>query len=271
VLLNTNSTRTFLSEELARRIKNNPRYSQRAFARQLGLSPGELSEVLRGKRALSLKSSLRIAQALGLSPVETKHLLHLAQLDKAGKQAEALLGETPAEAPTHQLTLDLFHIVSDWYCFALLNLADTPDFRFEAGWIARRLGISRAEAQMALERLERAGLIERGAGGKLEVVKDYVMSPSGIPSEAIRNSHRQLLNKAIEALESQDVTERDLRGLGFAIDPRHLPSIKKEIAEFHDRLVARYATRGKRTEVYHLETALFRLTQKDPTGAKNGK
>src|SRR3954468_13014795 len=83
MLLNTHSSQTFLSEELARRMKSNPRYSQRAFARQLGLSAGELSEILRGKRSLSLRSALRVASSLGLSPSETRHLITLAQLEKS--------------------------------------------------------------------------------------------------------------------------------------------------------------------------------------------
>jgi uncharacterized protein (TIGR02147 family) len=258
MLLSTNSSRTFLAEELARRIKNNPRYSQRAFARQMGLSAGELSEVLRGKRNLSLKSALKVARALTLSPAEAKHLVHLTQVDKS--QGSPLLNPLTSDTPSYQLTLDMFHVISDWTCFAVLNLADTQGFRFDAFWIAKRLGISRAEAQMALDRLERVGLIER-KNGKLIIVKDYVMSPSGIPSEAIRNSHRQILNKAIEALETQDHTERDITGLGMAIDPKQLPSIRKEISDFQDSLVAKYS-KGKKSEVYHLEVAFFRLTQR---------
>ena len=56
--------------ELARRTRSNARYSQRAFARQLGMSPGELSEILRGKRPLSLKAMLKVARSLGLTGEE---------------------------------------------------------------------------------------------------------------------------------------------------------------------------------------------------------
>jgi uncharacterized protein (TIGR02147 family) len=262
MLLQSGSCRRFLSEELARRSRANPRYSQRAFARQLGLAPGELSEVLSGRRPLSVKSAMKIACALGLSPAETRHLVYLSQLERVGAAEPT---EEPQDAlRTQQLTLDMFHIVSDWYCFAILNLADTDDFRSETQWIARRLGISPAEAKVALERLERVGLLERDPatqGRTLRVARDYVLSPSGVPSEAVRSYHRQILKKASEALELQTVEEREISGVGLAVHPKHIDAIKKEMSEFQDRIVAKYG-KGLRKEVYHLEMALFRLTEK---------
>jgi uncharacterized protein (TIGR02147 family) len=268
MLLDAETSTGFLKEELARRMRANPRYSQRAFARQLGLSPGELCELLAGKRALSLKSALRVARALGLSPAETRHLIQLAQVERGRRLGAPELLEPLRDdaAPSRELTLDMFRVVSDWYCFAILNLLDCDDFQSDAGWIARRLGISRLETELALERLERVGLVERDRRGELRGVKDYVLSPAGIPSEAIRNYHRQILGKAIEALETQGVGEREISGVGLAVDPVQLPALKKEIVEFQDRLVAKYARGRRKTEVYQLESALFRLTarRKEP-------
>src|SRR4051794_12712496 len=118
--------REFLAAELARRIGANPRYSQRAFAKALGLSPGELSEILRGKRPLSAKHALQIARALGLSEAERRRLLALSQ------------GETERPTPSaYQLSADLFALVSDWYCFAIVYLAECEGFRWDERWIGR--------------------------------------------------------------------------------------------------------------------------------------
>jgi transcriptional regulator with XRE-family HTH domain len=234
MLPSTESYTTFLAEELARRMRANPRYSQRAFARQLGMSPGELSEILRGRRKLSLKATLKVAKALGLN--ESVELPH-----------------------RNQLTLDMFNIISDWYCFAILNLAECEDFRWDESWIARRLAISVAEVRAGIDRLERVGLLERRKG-KLVVSRDYVISPEGIPSEAIRNYHRQMLHRASQALESQALDEREIAGIDLALHPKLLPAIKKDISDFLDELVAKYARGRQRREVYHCEVAFFRLT-----------
>ncbi len=262
------SYKNYLNEELERRIRINPKYSQRAFAKHLGLSPGELSEVLRGRRNLSLKSALRVAKALNLNPDETKHLVLSSQAEKVGNPNVAAVVKTLLGTEDHgdshdsssrQLTLDLFHLVSDWYCFAIVNLADCIDFRWSPTWIAKRLDITRAQAQLALERLERVGLIERHANS-LRMAPDFVMSPSGIPSEAIRNYHRQIMQKATEALELQSIHEREFSGTSFAFDPKQIEAIKKDIAQFRSKLLTKYS-KGKKTEVYHLELALFRITQ----------
>ncbi len=260
MLLESNDYRQFLNEELVRKIKINPRYSLRAFARQIGLSPGELSEILRQKRSLSVKGALKIAVHLQLTEAEKDHLLSLIQKEKANAAALRVGLTIDEAAPTQrQLTMDLFHVVSDWYCFAILNLAETAGFKWNEDWIAKRLGISVPEVKTAIQRLTRAGLIEFNKGSA-QVTKDYVISPEGIPSEAIRTFHHSMLVKAREALESQSVEERDITGLTIAIDPKKLSSIKKEINEFLDRINARYA-RGPKTEVYQLELALFRLTR----------
>jgi uncharacterized protein (TIGR02147 family) len=225
----------------------------------MGVSPGELSEILRGKRGLSLKSALKIANALGLNPAEIKHLVELTQIEKSKRLGNDEFS-LPEASDTHgePLTLDVFHIVSDWTCFAILNLMDCEEFQPNSTWIAKRLAIAPAEARIAWERLERVGLVEK-KNGKWVSARDMVLSPTGIPSAAIRTYHRQILNKAIEALETHPVGERDITGIGFVVDPKHLPAIRKEISDFQDRMIAKYS-RGKRTEVYQLEVALFRLS-----------
>jgi len=89
---------------------------------------------------------------------------------------------------------------------------------------------------------------------------DEVGFASEIPSTAVRQYHQQILQKAIASVDGQDLSERELSGCGFAVDISHLPAIKKEISEFQSQLIAKYG-KGKKTEVYFLETVLFKITQ----------
>lgn len=59
------------------RKEKNPRYSLRAFARSLGVSSGQLSEILSGKRPLSHKLARRISIALALTEDESQKLIFL--------------------------------------------------------------------------------------------------------------------------------------------------------------------------------------------------
>jgi len=260
LLLESNSVQEFLTRELDRRVKVNPRYSQRGFARNLGLSPGELSEILRGKRKLGLKASLKISRAMGFNPAETKHLLHLSQIEKSKDwNIETRLTTEPAPLTASAVDQDVFHLLSEWFYFAVLNLVETSDFTWNSIWIAKRVGITRAQAKIAMERLLRVGLVKR-ENGRTKSVNDIVLSTAGVPSEAIRNYHKQLLKKAIDALDFQPVQERDISGVGFAFNPKDIESIRREVSEFQDKLISKYG-KGKLTEVYHLEIAFFRLSE----------
>lgn len=254
----------FLRRELDRRLGNNPRYSMRAFARALGMSPGELSEVLREKRPISAKACQKVATALDLSPAEFKHLLVLATTavgrDKAGDPMP--MKTQLATSQAHRLDEDRFRLVSDWWCFAILNLLDIDDIRWTRVEIAERFGITQLQAQAAMDRLERLGLVKKTAPDRA-VCGDFVEHSSEVSSEAIRRYHRSLLEKAIEALDNHDREQRDITGIGFALDRRELKAIAREIAEFQEQLIAKYARkrRGRKFDsVYQLEMALFRLS-----------
>lgn len=264
MLLELNSVQEFLGQELDRRVQVNPRYSQRGFARSLGLSPGELSEILRGKRKLGLKGALKISRAMGLNPAETKHLLHLSQLEKSKEwNISTRLTAEPTPLTASTVDSDVYHLVSEWYYYPILCLFDLKDFRWNSIWIAKRLGISRTQAKVAMERLLRLALVKK-EHGRFVAASDVVLSTAGIPSEAIRNSHRQLLNKALHAIDFQPVHERDFRGFGFACDARDIDAIRAEIREFQQQLMTKYRKAKNANEVYHVEVALFRVTEQEP-------
>ena len=89
------------------------------------------------------------------------------------------------------------------------------------------------------------------------------MSPDGVPSEAIRHYHRQILTKAIAALDEQAVDERLVSGITLATDPKRLPLMQKELSQFLQDFGRKYGTGRRAGEVYQLEVAFFRLTEKE--------
>src|SRR4051812_14823439 len=61
-----------LKTELSTRCKVNPRYSLRAFSAHLGVTSSFLSKLLNGKRPLTEKTLLKMAEKLALSPQQTQ-------------------------------------------------------------------------------------------------------------------------------------------------------------------------------------------------------
>ena len=66
--METNNFRTCLQNELINRCEKNPNYSLRAFAKSLDIGPSALSQIVRGKRKLTKKMTLRLADRLDISP-----------------------------------------------------------------------------------------------------------------------------------------------------------------------------------------------------------
>src|SRR4051794_37687938 len=111
------TARSCLQTEYAKRRERRPRFSLRAFARELALPSGRLSELLSGKRPITPELGLRLADRLALAPDQREEFLR--------GVAAARGGGATAGPEFRQLSADAFHLISDWYHFALLHLTET--------------------------------------------------------------------------------------------------------------------------------------------------
>lgn len=143
---------TVIRDVLAKRLEKNSRYSLRAFSRSLAIDAGMLSRVISGQRIPTQVFSKKILPHLGLSlAVEKKFLESVAKANKEksfvkNRAALKKILNAQASAPRRNLSPDLFHIISDWYHYAILQLMETEDFEPNAGWIAKALGIKETDA-----------------------------------------------------------------------------------------------------------------------------
>lgn len=262
--------RDLLKREIERRCSKNARYSLRAFARDLRLSPSHLSGILGGRYGLSRRSAMEIADRIGLSrgekeifveSVESQHARSHYGRQLARKKLRALRSDKAREKT---LRLDLFQLVSDWYSFAILELTYLKTFQSSTAWIARALGITPLQARGSVERLFRLGLL-RKTPGKWIPSEENTLTGFDIPSDAVKNFHSQLLEKANRALHCQPVEQRDFRSTILAIRKDRLADAKRAIEKLHREFGTRLSESGALThekeEVYCLSTQFFSLTE----------
>lgn len=257
--------RTILREQMEARCERNPKYSLRAFARQLGIPASRISEVLSQKQGLSPDWGAKIADRLGFSAAEKTHFCDLIESEHGRskikrKMAKIRVAQMMAQNQ-NSLTLDAFRVISDWYHFAILELVEQRDFRDNPIWIGKRLGIHSEVAKAAVERLLRLEQLERTKDGKLRPTDTVTSTPDGIPSEAIRKFHSQVLEKAQTALRAQKVEERDFSSAVMSLDKRKIPEAKKLIKDFRRRFWAEVGTNGEKDSVYCLSVQFFRLDE----------
>lgn len=218
----TNS-REFLNADFEKRRSRNSNFSLRSYAKWLGISPAQLSQMMTGKRTISLKTLKKLSEKIGLSPFERKSLFR-------GLLNESDLIKNSNETKKLHLKEDQFRLISDWYHMAILSLTKIPGASSDPRWIAARLGIKVEEASQAVLRLTRLGILRTTpdftqVGDPIEVVSE-------VPSEAIRKFHRQNLSLAIEKLDLVPNHLRQYQSISVAVDPKTLPAFKVLIDDF---------------------------------------
>jgi len=242
--------RLLLQNELADRCKNNPRYSLRAFAQHLGVGSSDLSKFIRRKRQLSEPTLIKLATRLGLDPeVTERYRQSVNGSDKVSRLDEY-----------HQISMDQFHLIADWYHFGILELMKVKGFRPEPTWIAQQLGITVSEVNIAVQRLMRIGFLEISAKGKwLDRVGATTTVNSQFTTVAKRLLQRQILEKAMAALEDVDYERRNQSSVLMAVNSKNLPAAKNLIRKFRRDLSQLLEKGNKKDQLYYLTVSLFPL------------
>jgi uncharacterized protein (TIGR02147 family) len=248
------TTQQWLMSELADKRASNPRYSLRLFATKLGFSPGRMSEYVSGKRQLSRKQAIKIAEKLSYSPQRTRDFLNC--VDSDGFFWSTAVNSEPVY---RKLNADTFSVVADWYHFAILSLMDLDDFQANEEWISSRIGVPKRTVSMAVERLFNVGLIKINNRKWMKVETDH-STTQDVPSAALRISHKQSLHQAAEALDSVSVLLRDISSITMAVNPDTIGDAKKMIKKFR-RQLSFLMESGKKTEVYNLNIQLVPVTK----------
>lgn len=265
-------TKKFYQNVLAARLAElkakNPRFSLRAFARQLGVDAGLLSKILNGNHRPSRKTAVGLGEALGLAGSELKEFLASLEEDRAESAMRVALpdqAEPQAKQAYLEIESDQFEAVSRLHHYAMLEMTFLEGEGPTPETVAKALGITAIEARAGLDRLERLGLVERDPEGRLRRTSRHVSTKDRTKtSEALRKHQREILRCALKALEEDPIERRSTTGMTMAVDPSRMSLAKQLIEEFMFKLCEMLET-GKRTELYQLSVSLF------PLGRKLGK
>jgi uncharacterized protein (TIGR02147 family) len=164
----------YLNFTLRERQKDNPNFSLRAWARQLGYeNPSYLSHVLKRERKLKMPLASRLATSLKLQGKPKKYfeLMVLSQSSTTVEERQVYTGMLRGARPkraraVNSLSVELFSMVSEWYHWAILDMPLLRGFRSDPAYIADRLeGLDRKTVRAAIDRLIRLGLMAYNCQG----------------------------------------------------------------------------------------------------------
>lgn len=214
--------------------KRNPRFSQRAFAGQLGFSPSSLNEIIKGKRGLSRKSLEKL---------------------KAG-----LAGDKDLEQYLNENKKSLFE---SWYYRAFMELLATEGFQEDSVWISKRLGITAEQAQSALEDLLKQGKVQRNEDGKLIIARSNILPLFTDATPAPEQKTQDEIEKLSRIVKETPPEDCFFGTVVVAIDPKDFEYIRAKMVDVmkeHQTFLHRDGV--KRQEVYQLSFGCVPLTKK---------
>ena len=233
--------------------RKNPRFSVRAFAKKVGLSPGSLSDTLKKKKTWQISAD-RACEILERIPVAT-----------ARKNRLLVKMARPAIYPREVAARSAFEHLKNWAFYPILFSFDLPLPLREPKIIAERLGIGVQRAESVIEDLVQRKFLSRSRDGRLNKTDINYADGDGPSREEIRKYHATSLKLAEQALENIPAERRDFSTLTFAGDEKRLAQLREEIRKLHENASALMDEGDHNTHVFQLSVQVFPFDRKTPT------
>lgn len=247
-----------------------PSFSYRQFSRRAGFaSPNYLKLVTDGKRNLAVKAIPQFSKALQLNDVETEYLQELvlfahAKTDHQRNLHYQRLRQKQGGSPLGDLSKDQYELYSQWYILPIRELIGMPDFREDPHWISQRLypNIRPKQAEQALHVLNTLGLTARDENGVLIQADKNLSTPATVRSLAVRNYHRSMMERAINALDGVPTEQRNLSALTLGLSRKQYEQLCTKIEEFRHQTLHEMTNDSDDQELFHVGFQVVPLTRR---------
>lgn len=255
-----------LEKEFNARLKKNRNYSLRAFARNMDINHGALSQILSGSRIPSYKlmkkiiEKLNLTGKLALSFQKSIAKSHLAKKPQRINPKLKKIADDSLYLKSESLNIDFekFYTISEWYHYAIFVMIQKDDFKRDDTQIANILKIKPFQVTMAIERLEKLDLI-KSENNILSCKSLHIETASKEKtSTAHKKRIKQILEKSIHSVDDQSIELRNHETMTMAIDPKKIPEAKIRINRFMNDL-CEFLESDEKKEVYEFATSLFSL------------
>jgi len=249
-------------------LKIHRKFSARQFANRSGFkSPSYLKMILDGKRNLTLRSTRQLAQGLSLNKSEAMFLevLVLFNQAKSEKEREGYyknLLTFKKFLKIQKTGAEQYDYYSNWYNVIIREAVAGKWGKKPLTELASALGISERQLEESLKLLEGLSLIERSKNG-FNTNSFSLETPREIQSMVVRSFHRQMIHKALDALDHLPQESRDISSLTISVKHEKLAEIKKRVAQFRRELNAEYSGDANADQVFQLNFQVFPLLNID--------
>lgn len=246
-------------------LKSKKKFTVRGFAEAAGFgSSNYLKMVMDGKRNLTNDSAFRMAFALGLNKTEMLYfeaLVDFNQTKDLSKKDELYrkLIEHGRTGKSRKLLLNEFDILSHWYYIAIREALFTELSDQSESKIAEALGMDTDLVKDALKRLRDMGFIRKSKNGWEATETESLQVSPEARQVIVRNYHREMIKKALDALDSLDTNERNITGTTIALTKENYRKVVERISQLRTEIVSKYQDEKGEKRVYQFNFQAFPL------------
>lgn len=261
--------RRFLRDYYNEKKLVNRNFSYRYFALRAGFSsPVFLKLVIEGKRNLSRMMIPRFSAAIGLNPKQSCYFEHLVLFNQAKTSVEkqehyAVMVSMAGKVAERRVEIDEYGYFSQWYTPVIRELVCCSSFSGDFEKLAATVvpPIKTKEARASVDLMLRLKLIERNGDGSFRRTSAALHGSAEIAAISIRSFNRQMVERALDAIDNLPANRRHASGVTVGISARTYDVIEAEIEAFKDRIIA-IANNDERTEcVCQLNVQLLPLSK----------
>lgn len=260
--INIYDTSLYLKNIFIDHLQNDAKYSVRTFARDLGVSPAYISQVLSYKRKISIEMGLKIRDRNFLDQNQCNVLIKLIELEHCkNSELKEVIRRQISDSLSEKIkkkyiSYKNFSLISEWYNFAIIELLKTNHKPKSIEDIAKKFNISSAEALHSVETLLMLGYIKKDG---LSFTPDLgYYETGGVPSKTIRRCHKQLIKKGMNAIDEQTFSNRIIMARTIAFRKSDLSKVNEIIDRFYSE-ISELSVEGEFDSVYQVNTQFFQL------------
>lgn len=247
-----------MKKTFQQRQEKNPRYSLRAYARSLEIEASNLSEILSGKRALSLFVAEKILKHLDCSREQQDSMMSefKLELDQAKKFRKQSSNEYLIEE-------EGFHEIATWYHMAILTFFETPHYDGTIESVAKYFGMESDKVKSALDGLVKMELL-RMEEGRYEKVAATYRAPKENPEKKRRVGTDQIVADSMDLAADLSAhythQEKEVWATYMALNPARMGEARTYYREGVTKFVSSFScTPGEESDVYQISFQMVPL------------
>ncbi len=246
---NPSSSIAILKEEFDRLKAKNASFSVRSFARLLGLSPAFLSHVMTGRKKISVKTTLLIAEKLKFKAAERDYFSLLVQFESSGEQVKPII-RSKLETSLLRLgakrvaAVGAFSRIRWQHLFLLVCVDQKRVFDLKALESFSVLSeMNNSDVKFILNELIDAGLVVK-EGSQYRRTDANVVMESDTSNKTLKRIHTEYLSRAAKLIEARTPESRFSVTEFFSIPKADFQEAKNKVEELLDW----FSTRSKESE-----------------------